>query len=299
MEDSGFKKEKNVAVVGLGLIGGSFAMALKKAGGGKVIGIDRDRSVIGAAIEMGVIDKGYTTDKVMDGLKQADVVVMALYPHETVEFVKNNLDAFKRGAVITDTCGIKNGIIDKINDFLPEHLDFVGGHPMAGKESEGLLCACDDLFKNSNYIITPVQMNKYENIRTVEGIARRIGCKNVVSISPEEHDRIITFTSQLPHVIAVSLMNSNNGVNLNSSGNSAEGNLSLFTAGSFKDVTRVANINSTLWSQLFLLNSKNLLREIERFEDSIKAMKQAIVEGDKGTLVNLFSNATTVRRKLV
>jgi prephenate dehydrogenase len=214
---------------------------------------------------------------------------LALYPVETVEFLKNNVQFLKKGAVVTDTCGVKRNIIEKVGDLLPEHVDFIGGHPMAGKEKTGLRAADKDLFKGTNYILTPVARNKEENVKLIENMAVAIGCKNVVSITPEEHDRIISLTSQLPHVIAVSLMNSS----------ISEINIGLFVGGSFCDATRVAAINSTLWSQLFIMNSENLLEVIGQFEESIGRIKSALRDQDKEALAYIFSSASTNKRKMV
>lgn len=277
----------NIVIVGLGLIGGSYAMALKELRPRQICAIDMEERVLDEALKMRVIDKGCKNGASL--LKEADLVIIALYPEETVEFVKNNIENFKKSAVITDTCGIKIGVVEKINSFLPQDLDFIGGHPMAGKESKGLQAASKDIFKNANYIITPIERNKKENIKLVEKMAKAIGCKNVVCVNPEEHDKIISFTSHLPHVIAVSLMNSN----------MIENNIGLFTGGSFKDATRVAAINSMLWSELFTLNSENLIGEIEKFEESIKKIKKAIKSEDKHALVNIFKDASVKRRKMV
>jgi prephenate dehydrogenase len=287
MDDAGFSDfNLNIAVVGLGLIGGSYAMALRSLNPRSICGIDREPGVIQEALEAGIIDRGFTAGT--KGLSDADLVIMALYPREMVEFLRENAEFFKDGAVITDTCGIKRGIIDQVGEFMPKNVDFIGGHPMAGKEKKGLQAADKDLFKGANYIITPVERNRKENVELIAGMAVAIGCGNVVSISPEEHDRIVSLTSHLPHVIAVSLMNSC----------AESSNLGLFTGGSFRDATRVASINSTLWSQLFTLNSENLLQEIERFEESMARIKQALISEDKEALSELFASASMNKKNM-
>lgn len=285
MEECDF--DFNIAVVGMGLIGGSYAMALRKLKPRKIYGIDINKKVLEEALEMGIIDEAYEQGGTF--LKKADLVIIALYPEKTIEFIRNNINNFKKEVIITDTCGIKEEVLEKVNEFLPKDLDFIGGHPMAGREAEGLKAASKDIFTGANYIITPNKRNKKENIKLVEKMARNIGCKNVIMITPKEHDKIISFTSQLPHAIAVSLMDSNTAGN----------DIGLFTGGSFKDATRVAVINSTLWSELFLLNSKNLIDEIEEFEGCIKKIKNAIKLKDKTTLDNIFKNASKKRKKMV
>lgn len=276
----------NIAIVGLGLIGGSYAMALRELKPNRIYGIDMDEGALKKALKMGIIDSGYTDGKT--ALKDADIVVIALYPEETIKFVKENLNNFKKGAVITDTCGIKKEIVDRINSILPRHLDFVGAHPMAGREVKGLEYASKDIFKNANFIITPNKRNSQDNIKLIEKMAGAIGFKNVVSITPEEHDRIISYTSHLPHFIAVSLM----------ALEKEEADFEMFTGGSFKDATRVAVINSGLWSELFMLNSENLLREIEKFEESIKELKEIVKSEDRYELTNVFERVTHKRRKM-
>lgn len=286
MEDSDFK-DFTITIVGLGLIGGSYAMALKELNPHEICGIDMDEEAVKKALEDGIINRGSKNPEEILG--DADLVIIALYPEEAVKFIKNNIRNFKKNAVITDVCGIKKGIIDEVHSFLPQDIDFIGGHPMAGKETKGLQAADKDLFKDANYIITPVEKNKKQNVELICKMAEAIGCKNVVSIAPEEHDRLISFTSQLPHVIAVSLINSSN----------PKDNIGLFTGGSFKDATRVAVINSMLWTQLFTLNSENLIDEIEKFEENIKIIKKAIKSEDKNTLEDIFNCAAQNKRKMM
>jgi prephenate dehydrogenase len=276
----------NIAVVGLGLIGGSYAMALRGLKPKSICGIDKEPAVLKEALEAGIIDRACTNGA--EALADADLVIVALYPRELIGFIKENAGFFKAGAVVTDTCGIKRGIIEEVGEFMPENVDFIGGHPMAGKEKGGLQAADEDLFKGTNYILTPVEKNKERNIQLVERMAAAIGCRNVVSISPEEHDRRVSLTSHLPHVIAVSLMNSC----------SSENDLGLFTGGSFRDATRVAAINSTLWSQLFTLNSENLLQEIEKFEENIGRIKKALISEDKEALNELFASASVNKKNM-
>lgn len=284
MDESDFNF--NIAIVGLGLIGGSYAMALKELKPHRIYGIDMDEGTLKKALKMGIIDRGYNDGEI--ALKDADIVIIALYPEETIKFVKENLNNFKMGAVITDTCGIKKEIVERINCILPQNLDFIGAHPMAGREAKGFEYASKDIFKNANYIITPNKRNSQKNVKLIEKMARAIGCKNIVSITPEDHDRIISYTSQLPHFIAVSLM----------SLETKEADFVMFTGGSFKDATRVAVINSGLWSELFMLNSENLLSEIEKFEESIKELKDIVKSEDRYALANIFEKATLKRRKM-
>lgn len=285
MEELDFSHFK-IAFVGLGLIGASYAMAVKNLNFLEIMGIDEDGKTVKKALESNIIDRG--SRNAADILKGADIVVTALYPEETVDFIKNNIKNFKEGVLITDTCGVKAPVMDKVFSFLPETMDFIGGHPMSGKETKGISSAEPGLFKNTNYIITPVEKNKKENVDFISGIARGIGCKKVISISPEEHDRIISYTSQLPHVLAISLVNSADFGDCTA----------LLTGGSYKDTTRIAAINHMLWTQLLTLNSENLIATIEKFEENIRIIKKAIAEGNESMVKNILERASENKRMM-
>lgn len=283
MIDSDF----NITVAGLGLIGGSFAMALRKLNPKNLWGIDIDKATVEAAENMGIIDRGYTDGKTP--LKESDIVIVCLYPGQTIDFIKQNLPYFKHGAVITDTAGIKEQVVEEVCSFLPDSLDFIGGHPMAGRESQGFSGAVVDMFHGANYIITPVEKNKEENIQIIENVAKGIGCSNIIKISPRRHDEIIALTSHLPHIMAVSLINSN-VLNMESSS---------FIAGSFKDATRVADINSSLWTELISSNRDNVISKIECLEENIRTIKDAIKSDNHLFLKSEFEKAGLKRRELV
>ncbi|GIM29526.1 prephenate dehydrogenase [Clostridium polyendosporum] len=285
MDDNGFSF--NIAVVGLGLIGGSYAKALRELKPKKLYGIDLNESSLLKAKKMGIIDEGFTDGSVI--LKEADLVIIALYPEDTVKFIKDNVCNFKDGAVITDTCGVKQMIVEEALSFLPETVEFVGAHPMAGKESQGFDTASKDLFKNSNYIITPHKENSEKSINLIEKMAKAIGCKSVVRVDIEEHDNIISYTSQLPHVIAVALMDSD----------ICKDAIDLFIGGSFRDATRVAAINEKLWTQLFSLNSDRLVYEIEKFQEALNKIKRAIKSQDKSDLEDIFKDAAQRKRMML
>jgi len=268
----------NITIVGLGLIGGSYATAIRDLHPKNLWGIDTDENVINIAKEKGIIDEGYLNPT--EALKNSDLIIMCIYPQFITKFIKDNMNNFKYGAIITDTAGIKNSIISDINSFLRQDLDFIGGHPIAGKEFKGIESASKEIFNDANYVITPTEKNKKENIEIVENIVKMIGFKNIVKISPEKHDEIIAYTSQLPHVIASAIINSN-----------TDKNVENFIGGSFKDATRVANVNSELWQELLLTNKKELIKKIEIFEDNIKKIKDAILEDNKNSLLNMLNNA--------
>jgi len=276
----------NITIVGLGLIGGSFAMALKELNPKNLWGVDIDEDIIKTAEETGIIDKGYL--KPQAPLENSDIVIICIYPNMTIKFIRDNMNCFKTGAIITDTAGIKDKLVREINSFLREDLDFIAGHPMAGREYKGLEFASKDMFADASYIITPTYRNNKENIDIVEDIVKKIGFRDVVKISPEEHDKIMALTSQLPHIIATALINGSNEYDIN-----------RFIAGSFKDATRVARINSQLWTELLIDNRKNILAQIENFEYSLREIKRAIISNERETLKSIFDKGSLRREGML
>ncbi|KIL07938.1 prephenate dehydrogenase [Clostridium botulinum] len=275
-----------VVIVGLGVIGGSFAMALKDADYKDVYGIDNNKETLLKAEKLNLIKRGYTDGSEI--LKDADLIIISIYPKLVKDFIKNNIDNFKDGTVITDATGIKKLFINDIVNILPSNIDFVFGHPMAGREKKGIDFASSDVFKGANYILTPTSKNKEANLKLVENLAYEIGFKRVKRISPEFHDEMIGFTSQLPHSLAVALVNSD-----------LEGrDTGSFIGDSYRDLTRIANINEDLWSELFLGNKENLLKSIESFECELDKIKDAIKHDDKESLKKLFIKSTKRREKL-
>jgi prephenate dehydrogenase len=275
-----------IVVVGLGVIGGSFIMALKEAGYDDVYGIDINEESLEKAKKLALIKEGFTSGDEI--IKSADFIIISLYPKLVKKFIADNKENFKDGAVITDATGIKKMFIDDIINILPENIDFVFGHPMAGREKKGIDFASSTVFKDANYILTPVARNKEENLKMIEDLVYKLGFKRVKRITPEYHDEMIGYTSQLPHSLAVALVNSD-----------LEGReTGSFIGDSYRDLTRIANINEDLWSELFLGNKKNLLTSIENFEIELDKIKHAIEDDDKETLKELFIKSTKRREKL-
>lgn len=275
-----------IVVVGLGVIGGSFTMALKEAGYDDVYGIDINEETLVKAKDLGLIKQGFTSGEEI--VKSADLIIMSLYPRLVKKFITDNKDNFKDGAVITDATGIKKMFVEHIMNILPNNIDFVFGHPMAGREKKGIDFASSQVFKGANYILTPIDRNKDENLNLIENLAYEIGFKRVRRITPEYHDEMIGFTSQLPHALAVALVNSD-----------VEGrDTGSFIGDSYRDLTRIANINEDLWSELFLGNKENLLMSIQSFEDQLDKIKYAIKDNDIDSLKELFIKSTKRREKL-
>lgn len=275
-----------IVVVGLGVIGGSFAMALKEAGYDDVNAIDINVETLEKAKKLGLIKEG--SDNEAEIIKDADLIIISLYPRLVKDFIARNKENFKDGAIITDATGIKKMFIEDVANVLPDNIDFIFGHPMAGREKKGIDFASSEVFKGANYILTPISRNKPENLDKIEKLVYELGFKRVKRITPEYHDEMIGYTSQLPHTLAVALVNSD-----------IEGReTGSFIGDSYRDLTRIANINEDLWSELFLGNKENLLTSIENFESELDKIKNAIKEDDKDTLKKLFIKSTNRREKL-
>lgn len=264
-------KSKTYVLVGLGVVGGSFAKALHKTRqtGERILAIDLDVNTLQTAQEEGVIDAGETQNKTF--LQQADVVIISLYPLQMRDFLVEYGDQIKDGAIVTDVVGIKGALIDQLADVIPPQVDFIYGHPMAGRENKGYAYSDDSVFHGANYILTPIDSNKPANIIFLTELIHRLGFKQITATSPKEHDQMIAHTSQLAHVIATALINSD----------LEERETNRFVGDSYRDLTRIANINESLWSELYLVNKEALLDELVRFEEAFDKIKEAIQAEDK------------------
>jgi len=274
----------NITVVGLGLIGGSVARRLKGFNTCIITGMDINERSLLLAKRDNVIDIA-TLDSA-EAVRNADFVILCLYPQANVDFVKNNVNFFKAGAVITDVSGVKGYVIDEISGILPDNVDFVGGHPMAGREVGGYESSTDTLFDHASYIITPTEKNKPESVALVRSFAEHIGCKHVVTTTPAEHDAIIAYTSQLMHVVAVALCD-----------NPMIERSTYFSAGSLRDCTRVAVINEKMWSELFLENKAALYDRITEMQQSLENVKVALKNDDRCELETIMKHATSQKLK--
>jgi prephenate dehydrogenase len=281
-------KNMKIAIVGLGVIGGSYGLGLKKLGCTEVFGIDTDLDTLKKAKEMGIIKDGSTNGK--DILGDIDLIILAIYPKLVVNFIRENINNFKKNIIITDVTGIKMPIVNDVEIILKDadDADFIFGHPMAGREKKGIDFASDEVFWGANYIITPRARNKPQNIKIIEDLAYSLGFKRVNKISPQCHDEMIGYTSQLTHALAVALINSD-----------IEGrDTGKFIGDSFRDLTRIAKINENLWSELFLQNKENLLYSIKKFEEELDKIKSALKRNDDDQLKELFKQSTLGREKL-
>lgn len=285
--DSGFFTNQTIGIIGLGLIGGSYAKGLRKIGVKKIIAVDVNEATLKKALTDGVIDEGYTAGG--KELRQADMVIFCMAADAMIRFIEENVTYFNETAVLTDVAGIKGNTAEQIQRLLPKSIDFVPGHPMAGREGCGYDMSQAEIFDKANYIIVPTATNTEAHIELVKNLATALGCAHVVTVDPIEHDQFIAYTSSLPHVLATALVNSDAMNPLTK----------FFVAGSFRDGTRVADINARLWTQLFLSNKENLLYEIRRFSDSLRAFSIMLEQEDDRKMTQYLQQAAMRRRELV
>ena len=264
----------NIAVVGLGLIGGSICKALKANTFHHIMGIDSDKETIRKALDTGAIDEEIDVEK----LGEANLTIVALYPMAIVDFVKENADRFRKGSIVMDICGIKNYIVKNCTPVLEEKgVIFIGTHPMAGTEHSGFDYSDGDLFRKASFIITPSENTPQIAIDLVSTLGACMNFGKVVIATPEQHDRNIAYTSQLAHVVSNAYVKSPSLFN-------ADG----FSAGSFLDLTRVAYLNEEMWSGLFLCNKDALLFEINNIIHSLSEYRDAMENDDIATLKELL-----------
>ena len=276
-------KKKRFLIIGLGLLGGSYAMGLKKRGH-IVSSIDINEASINYALEKGIIDEGAATAD-PNLISQADVIISGLYPKTIVVWISENQQYFKKNALITDVTGVKCSIIYKIQELLREDCEFIGSHPMAGKEVSGVQFADPSIFLPANLIITPTSKNTQAAIDFLYEFGIELRFNNICILTPEKHDEMIGYLSQLTHVIAVSLMNANDNSHLKE-----------YTGDSFRDLTRIAKINENLWTELFLMNKDVLVNEITAFVDEINDFKQKLMAEDVDGMKQKFIQSTKRRK---
>ena len=273
---------KKILIVGLGLLGGSYGRALKRYGF-HISAITKEQSSIDFAMREGIIDEGSTElDERIIG--EADLVIFALYPHVFVEWIRENQGLLKSGALITDVTGVKRSIVYEIQDMLRPDVEFVGAHPMAGREVSGVENSTEKMFFGANYIVTPTEKNTPEAIQTCIELGRLLGFSNVTTLTPEEHDEMIGFLSQLTHCIAITLMTCND-----------KENMEKFTGDSFRDLTRIARINDLMWSELFLANKDVLLEQMNLFMEKFNDLKTMLENEDIDGMRSMMRHSTQRR----
>lgn len=274
---------KTVGIVGLGVMGASFAARTKELGY-RVLGMDIDQKTVDYALEHDMIDEGSIDASLLLG--QCDFIILALYPTKLMGWIGRYQKDLKPGTLIMEISGVKSNINEPIRAILRSDLELLSIHPMCGRESRGIEFASGKIFDGANFIIVPNEANSMNSIVFVSVFAKELGCRNISVLSVKEHDRMIGFLSQLTHVIAVSLMNTHEN-----------SHLVEYTGDSFRDLTRIAKINEDMWTELFLLNKDILLDEIDQFVDSIENFRQVLVDEDEEEMKRLFVQSTQRRLK--
>lgn len=280
-------------IVGLGIMGGSFAKSIRQnilsisGSKGKIFACNRSQACIQEALSEKVIDKGFTTDKAAEMVKECDVLFICLYPHATLDFIKEYKNSFKSGSIITDISGVK-GIFEKaLPSLLRPDVDFIIGHPMAGGEKEGYAASKAEFFVNHNYILIPQEFNKKENLERMRLLISAMGFTRITETTCDIHDYKIGFTSQLCHVIASALVES-----------AEDPEITAFGGGSFEDLTRIAMINAPLWTELFISNKEKLVKHIENFEAKMNEFKIAINTENAEKLKELLTDTREKRLRM-
>lgn len=274
------------AIIGMGLIGGSYAKALRNLGVKNIIAVEIDKEVCLQVQRLGLANLVLTEPN--EALREADVIICAVYPESIVEFLRNNVQYFKEDVLITDVSGIKGTLTRDAHAELKVGMEFISGHPMAGRQGSGLGMSEAEIFRDANYIIVPEKYNREDTIQWLEKFAMALGCRNTVRVTPEEHDRIIAYTSNLTHVTAVALMNS---ISYNDK-------TKFFVAGSFKDGSRVADINPELWCSLFLANKEKVVDEIDKYIEQLDLWRKALRAGDGEQMKDMMRVAAARRKEL-
>lgn len=274
----------NIGIIGLGLMGASFAKRLSPQKDKTIYGIDQNEQTIQTALELNIIKEGSTDPSQL--IKKCNLIILALYPTMIKPWIVENQQYLESGTILMDISGVKTNIVEPVQAILREDLELISIHPMCGRESRGIDFAQADIFDNANYIIVPTDKNTPKAIEAAKQLGKDLRVKNISILSCEEHDRMIGFLSQLTHVIAVSLMNTHDN-----------SHLVEYTGDSFRDLTRIATINEDLWSELFLLNKDILLDEIDQFLDATKHFRDSLEKKDIDEMKRLFIQSTN-RRKL-
>lgn len=277
-------KETKILIVGLGVIGGSYAMALSEKGY-NVSCITKEAADLRIGLEKGMVRRGsLEVEPTLVG--EAELIIFALYPATFIEWIGKYQHLFSPGTVITDVTGVKSGVVYKVQEMLRDDVEYIAAHPMAGREKCGVEYADPTVFRGANYIVTPTEKNSLEAIRLCKALGEELGFLRISEISPEEHDKMIAFLSQLTHIIAVTLMNCND----------SDG-LERYTGDSFRDLTRIAKINDRMWSELFLMNKDALLCEMDRFIEEFIEFRGYLAE-ENGKRMREKMRSSSARRSL-
>lgn len=277
-------KDTNILIIGLGVIGGSYATALSKQGY-EVNCITLNQSDIDYALSKKMIAKGALPGNT-EMISTADLIILAIYPDDCVKWVRDNKEFIRSDAILTDVSGVKQCVVEPIQEILGDKAEFISAHPMAGREQSGVEFSDDSVFKGANFIITPTAKNSRGAVEFCRQLAEMLGFSRISILSPEEHDRMIAFLSQLTHCIAVTLMTANQTPDMEK-----------FTGDSFRDLTRIAKINDLMWSKLFIANKAALLSEMDTFITEFTKFRNYLEEENSDSMREMMK-LSTARRSL-
>ncbi len=277
-----WNQEAQILIVGLGVMGGSYAKALS-AKGYHVSCITKEQKDIDYALERGMIEKG-STEPDADLIREANLIVFALYPHIFIEWIERHQHFFRPGTLITDVTGVKGEVVYRVQRMLREDVEFIAAHPMAGRERSGVEYSDDRVFLGANFIITPTDRNTPDAIEVAKKLGETLGFSRIRELTPHEHDRMVAFLSQLTHCIAVTLMTCN-----------STPMMEQYTGDSFRDLTRIAKINDEMWSELFLLNKAALLEQMKDFEEEFARFRALLETEDREGMREVMRRATERR----
>ena len=272
-------KDQKILIVGLGLMGGSYAEALVRAGY-TVGAVTRSQQSVDYALAKGIIHRG-TIQVTPEFVGDYDAIVFALYPHVFLDWIERYQQYIKSGAILTDVTGVKGSVVYKVQAMLRDDLEFIGAHPMAGREMNGVQYATASIFRDANYIVTPTSRNTSSAVEWCRDLGKVLGFKRISTLSPEQHDEMVGFLSQLTHCIAVSLMTCKESRSLVN-----------YTGDSFRDLTRIARINEEMWPELFRLNKNELLEQMDLFLKQFSRLKDAIASDDEQTIKDMMKLST-------
>ncbi len=274
----------NIGIVGLGLIGGSLAKAFKRHTDYTILGMDTAHAPVAAAKLLEAIDDELTLDR----LCKCDIVIMATYPRATVEFLENNASKIKKGAMVIDCGGVKRVVCERCFDIAAENgFTFVGGHPMAGTQFTGFKYSIEDMFDGASIILVPHRTDDISLLSEIKNLFVSIGFSSVTISKAEEHDEIIAFTSQLAHVVSNAYVKSPTAKRHKT-----------FSAGSYKDLTRVAKLNENMWAELFIDNGDNLSNEIESLISELSRYNDAIKNKDFDALRDILKEGRELKEEI-
>ncbi len=267
-----------ITIIGLGLIGGSMAMALQGYRNATITGVDINPKTRDAALKSGAVQFVY--EHVEDAVKDADLIIQCVYPHHIIDFMRKHRGGIKHGAIVTDVCGTKTHLYEAIEPLLHETIEYVGIHPMAGKEVDGFKNAESTLFRDTGFLITPLSTTKQETVELMKELGHYIGATKIAVANPQLHDDIIGYTSDLMHISATALC-----MHFHPDMSGA------FTAGAFRDCTRIANINPDLWTELLLTNADKTLPHLKEYIGYLNKMQSAMEQHDDEAMHELLALA--------